>query len=180
MHNLLLDKDKQKIKKEYRTGLLVVFFSFLAFLGVIFFLSLLPTAIFTWSKENDVLGKKQAIEQSTISVESQEDLNSMIMDMKEKVESLEKGRASLPLDAILEKILAHKNAGISITGFVFHPEDAKKIQVTIQGTANTRDTLVGFSKSLEGESMFTVSLPVSNFAKQNNIDFILDIFIQAK
>lgn len=176
MNNLLLNEDKKRVIREYLTRLFVVFLFLLAFLGGIFFLSLLPSDISSWSKEKAIQSQKQAVDQAVFSLES-ENLNFLISDVKEKVESLKKGSSGLPLHVVLEKILAHKNSGIVITGFIFQPEKTKNRQVSVEGIANSRDNLVKFSKSLEEEEVFAVSLPVSNFAKQGNIDFMLDILI---
>ena len=177
MHNLLLESDKERIKKEYWMRLIFIFWFILLFLGIILFLALLPSYIFSWSKEKSFRSQKTAVDQSVLYLEN-ENLNSLTLEVKEKVGRLKEKSDYAPIYIVIEKILAHKNSGISITGFTFQPENTKGRHVTIEGISNSRDILVQFSKNLEKETLFNVSLPVSNFAKKDSIDFTLDITIK--
>ena len=112
MHNLLSDESKKRIKKEYRLRLLVVFLALSFLLGIIFFLSLLPSYIFSVAREKTISGEKKTVKDSVVSLES-EDLNLLLRETKEKVDSLKAGSEDIPLHMIIEKVQLHKSPGIS-------------------------------------------------------------------
>jgi len=177
MHNLLSAESKKEVRKEYLWRLFVVALSLLVLLGIILLLSLLPSSILSRSKEKEALGKKETLNESIFALESQ-NLTSLLQDTKEKLESLKTKGNSLPLHIIIRKVLEHKNQGIEIVGFTASPEKEKVRELSLAGIADSRENLVEFKKSLEQEKTFIVSLPVSNFAKQTDIDFIATLRIQ--
>ena len=177
MHNLLSYESKKKIKKEYRLRLLVLFLASTLALSLILFLSLIPSYIFSMTREKTIANEKTAIQKSVVSLES-ENLNQLLRSTKEKVESLKEGNNDLSIYVIIEKVLSRRNAGVNILGFRFTPSDGLSRNLTVDGVAGSRDSLVQFRKNLEQEKLFDqVSLPVSNFAKQSEIDFTLTLSI---
>ena len=76
----------------------------------------------------------------------------------------------------ISTILQAKPSKVTIKSIKYtHGENAKS-SITIQGNAGDRFSLIGFSNNLKKELMFTtVDLPISNLAKQTDVDFNLTL-----
>lgn len=91
---------------------------------------------------------------------------------------------NLSLTAAAEKITNKKPTGVQINGLSYHPQEAAlswSAAIALTGIANSREMLVAFVKALQTESIFTdINVPVSNFAKDRNIEFSLTIIQNEK
>jgi len=78
-------------------------------------------------------------------------------------------------------ILSFKKNGIRFEKISFVSQDSSGANISLEGTAITRDVLVAFSKDLKSSPEFTeVVLPISNLAKDTDVDFRIDIRIAKK
>ncbi|MEO8638145.1 MAG: hypothetical protein ABI430_04575 [Candidatus Taylorbacteria bacterium] len=179
MHNLLLEKNKRDIEREYWFRLTIIFLFLLSVLGVILFIALIPSYIFAGLQEKSALEKKQTGEQSAVSVESR-NLDLLFKETTNRIAELGGEGSSLSLHEIIALILKHKNSSIRIEGFTFEPEKDKTRALSLQGIAASRDSLVSFRNDLGQEKDWQVSLPDSNFAKQSQIDFNLELIIPVR
>lgn len=95
--------------------------------------------------------------------------------LKEKLSYAKADADNIALSSVLERIGARREPGISITSVALR-RGAEKGAISISGKAATRDALVSFSKSLQGEPSFgSVNLPVSSLAKSKDIPFSISI-----
>jgi hypothetical protein len=82
---------------------------------------------------------------------------------------------SKPMISILDRLTGRLTPGIILSGLTFKRSDGPG-GIIVSGSARTRDGLVAFSKSLQGEASFqNVALPVSSLAKSTNIGFSINI-----
>lgn len=78
-------------------------------------------------------------------------------------------------------ILSFKKPGIQLSKFSYSSKSATDAAISLEGIASTREILVSFVKDLKSSGAFTaVDLPVSNLAKDTNIDFLINITISKK
>jgi Tfp pilus assembly protein PilN len=78
----------------------------------------------------------------------------------------------LSTQAALTELLAHLPKGIFLYSISINRGNGKDI--TVRGTARTREGLVAFVDALDRSSRFTgATLPVTQFAQRENIDFSL-------
>ena len=91
---------------------------------------------------------------------------------------------SLSLTAAAEKITNQKPAVVQITGLSYHPQESTvgwSAAIALTGVAHSREALVAFVKALQTELVFTdINVPVSNFAKNGDIEFSLTIIQNEK
>ena len=72
---------------------------------------------------------------------------------------------------MLVDVTNSKGAGISITNLFYTKEN-----LSITGIAESRETLLDFRRELEQKAYTeTVDLPISNFAKDTNIPFSMNV-----
>ena len=76
---------------------------------------------------------------------------------------------------LFSKVVARKNENIKITGILYDTDENKR-EIIVNGIARNREALLEFAENVRRELVFSnVSLPVSNFAKNRDIDFSFGI-----
>ncbi len=91
---------------------------------------------------------------------------------------------ALFLTAAAEKIAGRKPAGVRIDGLSYHPQEPAQTwsaAIALTGLATSREALVAFVKALQAEPTFSsINVPVSNFAKDRDIEFSLTLIQNEK
>ena len=175
MHNLLPENLKIAMAREYRLRLVIVAIACFGVCGVIFFISLLPAYVISSTKESLVNQRFDTVHATALSKSDPATLKTLA-DAKAKLALIEKFGDKLPVSLIIDKVLFAQSSEIKITGLSFTEEKGTSRNVTISGIASPRQALLSFSKKLEKEKTFTaISLPVSNFQKNKDIEFALTL-----
>jgi Tfp pilus assembly protein PilN len=165
--NLLPPEEKQEIagQKAFRKALisgslsLIFVLIFLAILSSIWLYSLIQLrSIQGIAKELEATPQNQAFG----------DIKKQIDDINQKLQSFSKLKSQeKDYSFYLEKLIELANPSIKFSSVSF---DGSK--VSLSGQALTREALLAFKDALGGSSFFqNINTPLSNFLKQNNIDF---------
>lgn len=172
MINLLPQKEKALITKEYHLRRLALYLVMLLVLALVAVVLLLPSYVLS-------LYKKNAAELSYIQppVNDQE-------ESKELLSRVNKGKAALsalvpeqpaklPIE-LVTLITSLKTDDNTINSIKYTFKPPQSFEVVVTGVAETRQSLVAFKNALEAvPGLDKVELPVSNFAKDSNINFSL-------
>ncbi|MFZ2522055.1 MAG: PilN domain-containing protein [Minisyncoccia bacterium] len=169
MFNLLPDSIKQEVQVEYQLRRTTVVLVFLIVIQISTLIFLFPSWILSNTKQSGLLLQLEKIEVSSLSsdaVKIQEKIKSINNELNLLNTSLEYPKFS----TIVDKIISKKSSSIKLNSFSY--SGGKTWVITIKGIALTRESLVSFVDSLKSDSQFkSVDLPVSNLAKNKNIDF---------
>ncbi len=174
MINLLPQKEKALITKEYHLRRLALYLEMVLALAVVAALLLLPSYVLS-------LYKKNAAEQSYVQppMTNQE-------ENKELLSRANKGKAALsalvpeqpakmPVE-LVTLITSLKTEDNTITSIKYTFKPPQSFEGVVTGIAANRQSLVAFKNALEAvPGLDKVELPVSNFAKDSNISFSLTI-----
>lgn len=91
---------------------------------------------------------------------------------------------ALFLTVAAEKITDKKPAGVRIDGLSYHPQEPTQTwsaAIALIGVATSREAIVAFVKALQTEPTFSsINVPVSNFAKDRDIEFSLTLIQNEK
>ena len=181
--NLLPENYRSELKLERIRRLAVV--SGLAVFAVVVvnIILLSPLFIFFVSTENELMRHLTAVKQSpafllTTEIETEiAELNSEINSLGTRDHSPEIARAIL-------SILERRPAGIKISNIVFSsavPNRNQAPQISISGTASTRESLINFADSNKTSGFFKkVYSPISNLLKETNLDYFLVLDLNDK
>lgn len=175
MFNLLPPDEKKNIHSIYT--LRRIDFVLLAFFatGVAANLLLFPSFLLTQIKHSEVK-EEISFRQTSLQEKNTGELSTAIDKAKEEIEVL----STLTKDAptvyeLFSKIVARKSEEIKITGILYGGEKNTH-EIVVNGIAQNRDALLRFAENVKRELVFSnVSLPVSNFAKNKDIDFSFSI-----
>ncbi len=78
----------------------------------------------------------------------------------------------------LNTVLSNKTSAIQLTHFSYTVTASTTATFIVSGVSATRESLVSYVKKLEETKSFKkVDLPISNLAKEKNIDFTINILI---
>lgn len=177
MSNLLTEKQKTVIKREYLTRLVSLILFMAALLGV-FFLAYIIPYYFSVSKKEALVTEQFG---SVISIENEENVGESVsrivnrtLDQVKIIELFTKDTVEPSI--VFTKIIASKNDSIKINKLTFSRSTKDKSQLTVSGISRDRDGLVDFIQALKTTGGFTsVDSPISDFAKENNISFTVNL-----
>lgn len=178
MANLITEKQKKAIKIDY----IVRIFSLsllipTSLLGIFLLSYIIPYYFSVRNQEVKVVEQFQ----SAISVENKENVGesasrivNQTIDQMKVVELYNKNNI-IPSN-YFQKIIENKNDAISINKISFSVIKPGQGQFLVSGISRNRDGLVLFIEDLKNKAMFTsVESPVSDFAKDSDISFALNI-----
>ncbi len=182
MINLLPVSEKQNIAKIYHLRVAAVCMALAAGVLVVSLVAMVPSYLSAKTKYDSADGlSKIAKDQATSA--SQADMEKVVTSANEKISALQGVSDSDSVRELTTKILAAKGPQVRLTGLSFDlgasvgakgAQSAKKISV--QGVSQGREDLIAFVDALNTEKQFTsVDLPISNFVKEKNIDFAINI-----
>lgn len=177
-YTLLPEKEIKKLKKEYRTRLVIFLLFFMScsvFVGII---SLAPGYIYSYTQEKEALDrlaelqvKRQADVAGTIKKE--------LSDTTLMINKIKTVNDSVIYTNIVTKIISQKPSGVSIKSFDIQATGetaTSTIVAVIQGKALTRESLVSFKERLTSDPLITkVELPVSDLAKSRDISYSIKV-----
>jgi hypothetical protein len=176
MFNLLPESLRDGLKKEYRLRRLTIILIFVVFIELSFLIFLFPTWLNSLYKEKGLAA--EALKSGQVSVD--ENLNGTISTIKtlnSKLSTID--MLNYPgILPFIDIILSKKTKSISITQINYASSDSNNATLSISGISANRDSLVSFVKSLEDSKSFkSVNSPISNFAKDKNINFSINLVI---
>ncbi len=175
MFNLLPQNIKNRIIKEYSLRRLIVIFAFVLCLQILFVIFIFPTWYVSSSNERSLALETQDLNNYLVKSDSGK-IASTINDINTKIKLLNTTLEYPKVIPIINKLISYKNKDIHITEIVFNAVSSMESSINIKGVATDRETLLSFFKSLQNDKTFSkADLPISNFAKDKNIDFSINI-----
>ena len=176
MLELLPNKQKNAVKKEYRLRLLSVLFLLLAFVGILSVVSISPSYFLSVEKEKIVKREFDQIVKSNEAIADDKQFRSDIDRTKEMISLLKPSDKHISASDLISKIISKEHSGVRINRFTITPAKGEQYQILMGGNAANRDILKLFVENLKNSSWFeTVDLPISNFTKIYDIDFSITL-----
>ncbi len=174
MFNLLPQEHQKELRKEYARRRWVVVLTSFVLLGTAALITLFPAYIISSEKEKEISVDERA--KAEMHKEDMTDLNQSLVNLKTNTSIIITGATKVLAHDVFSKIIENKTSSITIKSLVYKKTKDEPLQVAIVGIAETRDGLLSFARSLENIEIFTkVNVPVSNFAKDKNIEFSLEL-----
>lgn len=171
MFNLLPKTEKETIRREYRVRLAVVclWLSFAVFIAAS--ILLFPSFLLSSDKEKTAQEHFETLSKS-VGRSNAAELDATLRDAKSRLALLSRASPKMFLHELLTLIVSIKTDRISLTRFAFVSPAEGKREVDIVGVGKDRAALTAFIKALERTGLFEkVEVPISNFAKDTDIDF---------
>lgn len=177
MINLIPNEEKKMMIKDFYYRLVTVILLMLSLVALIASVALLPSYFLSSVKKNVINEQldKEIVEE--ISSYDQQTLLT-VSALDSKLSLLEKSERDkfLVSDRVISEILSNRISNIKITQISFENNEIKGKQISIRGTAPSRERLTLFRRALESNPLFKeVDLPISNFIKGSNIQFYLSL-----
>ncbi len=170
MFKLLTEEERYKVRHEYNMRRAIVMLSALIMVLVVGVIGLLPSYVLSNARQNEVLERNRIISTSK-QHDDNSSLEAWLIEINNELEvSSPKLDTDRPSDFI-DKVLDQKIGGVRITEFSWiKAKDG--VTLAIGGIGRDRQTLIAFENSMNASSHFsTVTLPISNLAKDKDIDF---------
>lgn len=179
MLHLLTEEHRQKVIKEYRKRILVVFFLGLLFVSVISAIFILPTFFLSYGRYSDFKIKEKTLDSELLLIEGAGSSEG-VKDVALTIEALQMFADKKSVTVLIENVTKERPQGVQIKNLIFTPGEAKTMIIDIAGRADTRRSLVTFEQNLKANAFFDdVVVPIGSFAKEKNIDFSMKLFASA-
>ena len=182
MLNFLSEQAKKGVKKEYYARVFLLFLYTICLLAVYSISAIFPTYTFSLNERSRLAQEVQInnLETSKCS-EDETNCSDPLMQIKSTNSFLDvlkddnRTFVSVPLMEVLSK----KNNGIKITSIKYLGETSGQYSFSINGLSKSREELLAFSSNLKKDVRFTkISLPISDFVKSVDINFVLTINVK--
>ena len=172
MLNLLPKDYKNKVKNEYLNRFLIVLLIGLSFLDIIFIVALFPSYTSINFRKNFAEKTSQELKNSA-KAKDRDTVLSNIKDLEARMKIVTTLPGDRPTDFI-NKALELKQQGISIQNISYTKKDSDKKEVSLEGKASSRASLIDFSKKIKASEWATSSdIPLSNLANDKSIPFLV-------
>ena len=177
MFNSLPNYLKEKVRSEYHLRLFVVVLSFIILLQISFLIFLFPSWLISLYKENEVIS--QVKKSDKLSLDSEiEVINSTVESINTKLTTINSTLEYPKVIRLMDGILSKKTKDIYIKELAYTSLGETKARINLVGTGATRESLVFFVKKLEESRFFEkVDLPISNFTRDRNINFSINLTV---
>lgn len=175
MFNLLPDSLKSQIVTEYKIRRFLVILVFILLLQATLLIFVFPSWIISESKLQDSQTRVSELEKTKI-INDPVSVKPIIKSINNELSVIDKSLEYPKIVPILNAVLSKKTSTIKVRQFTYSSNSSSTAQVSIKGISVTRESLVDFKKSLDSLGIFkSVDLPISNYAKDRDIDFSMNI-----
>lgn len=172
MANLLPTIDRQDVKRAYNMRRLVVAGVLATVLVLVAIAMLIPSYVAS-SNNRETTEENLARVEADLSGTDLTEAKTQIEETNKKLEMLApaEGGAANNVRSLFVDVISLKNDAISLTGFFY--EAANEVpQLTLSGTARTRDALARFAESLRSSDQFhNADLPIGDLVEKEDINF---------
>lgn len=177
--NVLPEKEKKLINKEYWKRFIIVFMFLFSSLIFIFILLLLPSYFFSSSKQNLIEARLEEFNANNKNL-SGVDLNNTITDINTKLNLLVSNNPKYSLyNDVLNVVLSNRINGITFSQLLFNQTKDKGLNIEVHGQARDRTTLRNFKAALDNNpKVATTNLPISDFLEKTDLSFTISIVMK--
>ncbi len=177
MFNLLPDNLKNSIKKDYNLRRLIVVLLFLIFIQISFMVFLFPIWLSSYYKEKEYITMRDEMN-SNLSVLNIASTTSNIKTLNNNLAIMDKVLSYPKIVHYLNVVFLNKSKSILIDDISYVDTNEKSATLTVEGKSVTREALLTFVKNLQTSGAFSsVDLPISNYAKDKDLDFSIKLTI---
>ncbi|KND48500.1 MAG: hypothetical protein AB200_02105 [Parcubacteria bacterium C7867-005] len=177
MFKLLTENSRAKVEREYKIRRTTIIFSGISFSLFIGIFALVPSYITSNYRMDEVVSRTEALKHSTSASDGLA-MEEWLSLTNEKLKAVSPEQDTDKPYEFIQKIIFVKPAGISILNISWKidDKDRKKRNISLSGVARDRKTLIDFENRLNSSDNFSkIVLPVSNFAKDKDIEFQLNL-----
>lgn len=180
MHNELINllpadrRDLLEREYRYRFGVVVIWLGTL--LVAVAAVLLLPTYVFLAGSASSKDAHLASI-RASLSSSDQAALSARLSMLSDDAATLMALSRSSSVSKVVSAVLAVSRPGVTVSGFTYTAAAGKAAgTLALSGTAATRDALRSYQLALQSAPFArSADLPVSAYAKDTNIDFIITI-----
>ncbi len=171
MLNLLPEEQKKKVTAEYSKRIWIVVCLGIVAVVAVSATFLIPVYVMAHGTYAEFLNEKKELD-SRIAASERDTSAESVKDIAGAIQVLKQYNVVLPPTKLIESIVKSRVPGMRIFHIAYTPSQNDPAAIDVTGRAVTRAALVAFSENLKANPDFlSVSIPISNFAKEKNIEF---------
>jgi hypothetical protein len=177
MLHLLTEEHRQKVVREYRKRVLVVFFLGLLGVSLVSLVFILPTFFMSYGRYSNFQLKIKTLDVELVKNEGQSSSEN-IKSVSSSIDALRLFDSKKEIYPLISGLIQEIVTGIQIKNIIFTPNNTEGMVIDLAGKADTRRSLVAFDQKLKSSALFSeIIIPLGSFAKEKNIDFSMKIIV---
>jgi Tfp pilus assembly protein PilN len=176
--NLLPEQRVRSLHREYFARLSVSALLLVSVVVVLAGVMLIPTHVFL---QGAILERSKTLAAFSHEVASAEEMafDARLASLSESTRRITELSSKVSPSRMFAEILSVPRANVVLTGFGFNTAAKEGQVVTINGRARTRSDLRAYQLVLQGMPFAeNASLPVSAYAKETDIDFVITVVLK--
>lgn len=171
MFKLLTEEERQKVAREYVAHRVVVMLSTFVLVLSVGIIGLLPSYVLSNARQSEVLERVRIMNSSGQQKGDELELQAWLIETTKKLQALSPELDTDRPSDFIDKVLSQRTMGVRITSFLL-AKVKDKTTLSIGGIASDRQALIRLEDRINTSGYFSeVVLPVSNLAKDKDIDF---------
>lgn len=179
--NLLPPTEKEGLKKGLKTRFLIAASFLVSGVFLVGFALILPS--YFLSLGNVSKTGRESLSLNERNDDASREISGLPKEIDMKLRFLRSNMAEVSVFNSLEEVVSLLPEGVKIDSVLFFRNQVRNEKngsaISLSGVATTRDSLVSFSNLLKGSASFSVvDTPVSSLAKDRNLPFSINIFIE--
>jgi Tfp pilus assembly protein PilN len=177
MTNLLPQTQQAVIKKEYSYRRAIVMLFALVATVLVSTGFLIPSFVLSNVKLSNIADEAQRARAVSEVQNTQNTSGATLKDVKGKLVLLKPEATEHSVQSVIDLITKDKSADIRLQNIAYsRGSDGAPGKITLNGLAKNRDSITKFASKMQSNAIFkNVDLPVSNFAKDKDIAFSMQI-----
>lgn len=174
-HTNLLPEDRARaLKHLYFFRLATVAVLIFAAVAIVHGVLLLPSYLLVRAQVDERTQELSVLTQTLASTEEKE-ISARVTALASTSAYLARHGKSPKVSTAVAALIQVPREGVRLRGFSYAP-NAQGAQMTVSGVAATRESLRRYEQALSSLSYIkTVELPISAYAKESNIDFVITL-----
>lgn len=175
MFNVLTDSFKKDIRDQYKKRRVIVWLIAVICLQISFLVLILPSYIYLSTEEKDLLASNVS-HTTANNLADNSSGSKTFQNVNNELSVLSSNIGLNTFDSLILRLTSLKSQGIQLKEIIYQNKTATSSTIILNGVAASRGALLSFSKNIEAnDTFYNVDLPVSDFAKNKDIDFSISM-----
>lgn len=177
--NVLPQEEKKILRRKYWTRLITIFFNLISLVGVFSILLLIPSYLFSVSKESLVDSRLEEFNIANPEITTT-NLDKTIDGINKKLSFISSVKIDQQIsDKVFGWLLENKPKGITFSQLLYSKKTDNSLVLDIHGVARDRTTLRNFKSILDNNPAYSeVNLPISDFLEKTDLNFTISIIFK--
>jgi Tfp pilus assembly protein PilN len=176
MINLIPTEGQKKLQREYQARVVVTFSMLFGFVFLFLGVALVPTYVLVGAQMSSLQSEAS---QGGTKNDAFLKIETETKDIEKIIAQIEKATSTLSITPLITEVTSLASDGVRIRALTIAEEKGVVQKIQVQGTADTRQSLVAFRDGLEASEWFKkAEVPLADLARDSDLPFSISVMLE--